>query len=127
MLPLRHRRLWVAMSAVLVAAVVYGSLTPHLVLPVPGNFDKVEHFSAYCTLALWFTGLFRRTGYWKVAVSLLGLGLSMEILQGLMHMGRSAEALDMVANTVGVAAGLAVAVVLTGGWAGRVEAWLSST
>jgi hypothetical protein len=127
MLPLRHRRLWVAMSAALVAAVVYGSLTPHLVLPVPGNFDKVEHFSAYSALALWFTGLFRRTGYWKVAVSLLGLGLSMEILQGLMHMGRSAEVLDMVANTVGVVAGLAVAVVLTGGWAGRVEAWLSST
>ena len=127
MLPLRHRRLWVAMSVALVAVVVYGSLTPSLVLPVPGNFDKVEHFSAYCALALWFTGLFQRARYWRVAVALLALGLSMEILQGVMHMGRSAEVLDMVANTVGVVAGLAMALVLTGGWAGRVEAWLGPT
>jgi VanZ family protein len=125
MLPLRHRRLWIALSAVLVAAVVYGSLKPDVSLPVPTGFDKLEHFTAYFVLALWFTGIHERARYAGVAVGLLVLGASMEILQGLMHMGRTAEVLDMVANAIGVAAGLALALWLTGGWARRVEAWLS--
>jgi VanZ family protein len=125
MLPLRHRGLWVATSAVLVAAIIYSSLTPDLSLPVPGGFDKLEHFAAYCALAVWFTGLYPRTRYWKVVLCLLGLGLGLEIAQGAMQLGRSAEALDMVANAAGVGAGLALALTLTGKWARRVEAWLA--
>jgi hypothetical protein len=127
MLPLRHRRLWVAMSAVWVAAVIYGSLKPNLALPVPSNFDKVEHLTVYLALSLWFTGLFPRASYWRVAASLLVLGLSMEILQGLMKAGRSAELLDMVANTAGVAGGHILALAHTGGWARKVESWLNTT
>ena len=127
MLPLRHRRFWIALSAVLVASVVYGSLKPHLDLPVPAGFDKVEHFSAYFALAVWFTGIHDRAGYARVAAGLLALGASMEVLQGLMHMGRTADFLDMAANTAGVVAGLALALCCTGGWARRVEAWLGST
>ncbi|NJD32702.1 MAG: hypothetical protein FIB04_12545 [Gammaproteobacteria bacterium] len=127
MLPLRHRNLWVALSAVLVAAVVYGSLTPNLDLPVPGGFDKIEHLSAYLGLSLWFTGLVTRSAYWKVALALLALGLLMEILQGLMQLGRAAEMLDMVANAVGIGAGLALALRYTGGWARKAESWLTST
>jgi len=127
MLPLRHRHLWVAMSAVLLAVVIYGSLMQGLAVPLPGNFDKVEHLTVYLALAVWFSGLYPRAGYWKVAVGLLSLGLAMEILQGLMRVGRAAEVLDMVANTVGVGIGLALSLGLTGGWARRVEAWLSSS
>ncbi len=127
MLPLRHRNLWVALSAILVAAVVYGSLTPNLDLPAPGGFDKIEHLSAYLGLSLWFTGLVPRAAYWKVALALLALGLTMEILQGLMHMGRAAELLDMVANTLGIGAGIVLALRYTGGWARKAESWLTSS
>jgi VanZ family protein len=125
MLPLRHRGLWVATSAVLVAATVYASLVPNPSLSVPGNCDKVEHFATYCGLAVWFTGLYPRTRYWKVVLGLLVLGLGLEVAQGVMQLGRSAEPLDMVANAAGVGAGLALALVLTGNWARRVEAWLA--
>ena len=125
MLPLRHRPLWAVLSALLVGVVVYGSLQPVPSLPVPGGFDKVEHLSTYFALALWFTGLYPRTAYWKVAAGLLALGLSMEVLQEVMKAGRSGEALDMLANTVGVAGGVLSAMALTGGWARRVDSWLS--
>ncbi len=91
----------------------------------PDGFDKVEHFTAYCGLAVWFTGLYPRTRYWLVVSGLLALGLAVEIAQGVMQLGRSAEFFDMVANAVGVGVGLLLALALTGGWARRVESWLS--
>ncbi len=124
MIPLRYRRLWLALSVALVGAILYSSLAPSLALPVPDGFDKVEHFTAYCGLALWFTGLYPRARYWQVVIGLLALGLGVEIAQGAMQLGRSAEALDMAANAAGVGAGLLLALALTGGWAQRVESWL---
>lgn len=127
MIPLRYRRLWLALSLVLVGAIVYYSLAPDFVLPMPtpDGFDKVEHFTAYCGLALWFTGLYPRARYWQVVAGLLALGLAVEIAQGTMQLGRSADAFDMLANAVGVLAGLLLALSLTGGWAQRVESWLA--
>lgn len=125
MIPLRHRALWLAMSAALVAAIAYASLAPDVSVTVPRGFDKVEHFATYCGLAVWFTGLYPRTRYWKVVLGLLALGLGLEIAQGVMQLGRSAEPLDMVANASGVAAGLLLALAVTGNWARRVEAWLA--
>jgi VanZ family protein len=125
MLPLRYRRLWVAISAVLLAAVIFASLQPNFGPPMPHNFDKLEHLSAYLVLSVWFTGLVARERYWVVVCGLLALGLSIEVLQGVMNVGRSAEALDMLANTVGVVVGLTIALGLTGHWALRVESWLA--
>jgi VanZ family protein len=125
-LPLRHRRFWRIASATLIALVVYGSLAPAGLVPLPGDgFDKLEHFGAYCVLAVWFTGLYPRSRYGLVVVALLATGLVLEFAQGAMQWGRSAEALDMLANTVGVGAGLALGMTLTGSWAGRVEWWLA--
>jgi len=113
------------MSAVLVAVIVYASLAPDLALSGPEGSDKVGHFATYCGLAVWFTGLYPRTRYWKVVAGLLALGLGLEIAQGVMQLGRSAELLDMVANATGVGVGLLLAIALTGNWARRVEAWLN--
>jgi hypothetical protein len=124
MIELRHPGLWLFASAVLVAGVVWGSLQTGTQLPVPGGFDKVEHLGVYLGLAVWFTGLFDRNRYWAVACGLLLLGLSMEALQYLMHAGRTADPWDMAANTMGVALGVATAVLGSGGWARKVEAWL---
>jgi len=125
MLPLRHRVLWLALSAALVLLVVWGSLETGVPLPLPGGLDKAEHFGTYAFLTVWFTGMSLRSRYWLVTVALLGLGLSMEIGQYLMHAGREADPLDMAANTLGVASGLVAALWATGGWTPRVEAWLS--
>jgi hypothetical protein len=124
MLALRYRGFWIASSAVLVAIVVWGSLqTAFSAAPMRG-FDKVEHFSTYLCLALWFTGLYRRPRYWLIVVALLGLGLAMEVGQFVMQSGRIGDPYDMAANTGGVAAGLLLALVATGGWAQKVEGWL---
>jgi VanZ family protein len=124
MLPLRYRGFWIAMSLALVAIVIWGSLqTVFATAPVQG-FDKVEHFSTYMFLAAWFTGLFARPFWWRIIAGLLGLGLAMEIGQYLMQAGRVGDPWDMAANTAGVAAGVSLALLLTGGWAQKIESWL---
>jgi VanZ family protein len=123
-LPLRHRGLWLASSAALVLVVIWGSLQTSVDLPVPGGFDKVEHFGTYAFLALWFTGMYSRSQYWLIALALLGLGLSMEICQYWMAAGREGDPFDMAANTLGLACGMFAAWRATGGWTPRVEAWL---
>lgn len=125
MLPLSHKRLWLAVSALLVAGVIYGSLSPAPVVSVPGNYDKVEHFSAYLILALWFTALYPRSRYGLVAIALLALGLSMEVMQHVMALGRFADPRDMAANAAGILLGSVLAIFATGGWAQRVDAWLT--
>ncbi|MFO1392874.1 MAG: hypothetical protein U1F09_03805 [Steroidobacteraceae bacterium] len=124
MLPLRYRGWWIALSTALVAALVYGSLVPVPPLSMPGNFDKLEHFTVYAGLAIWFAGLFPRSSYGGVVLALLLLAGGLEVAQGLMHMGRQADVLDMAANATGVGIGLACSLVLTGNWARRVESWL---
>jgi VanZ family protein len=125
MLELRHRRIWIALSVVLVLGVVWGSLQPATGSSMPEGFDKVEHFGTYMILAVWFTGMVRRGRYWVVAGALLLLGLSMEIGQYLMHVGRTADPYDMAANTAGVAVGIVAALRGSSGWLGKVDAWLS--
>ena len=127
MLNLRYRRFWVAASVALVVAVVWGSLQTAFGGPVVHGFDKVQHFSTYLVLAVWFTGLYARPRWWRIVAALLGLGLSMEIGQYLMQAGRMGDPYDMAANTAGVAAGVALALLLTGGWAQKIETWLKKT
>ena len=125
MLPLAHARRWASASVLLVALVVWGSLKPGVESPPIGYLDKVEHFSVYAVLAVWFTGLVARGQFWKVALALATLGAAMELLQTAMQLGRHGDVWDAVANVTGVGAGLALALLRTGGWASRVEAWLT--
>jgi VanZ family protein len=125
MLPLVHARLWVAASAALVLLLIYGSLGPGVQVTGMLNFDKLQHFGVYCVLAVWFTGLVARRHYWMAALALVCLGIGMEIIQQQMGRGRVGDSFDAAANTLGVAAGVVVALFWTGGWAPRVEAWLA--
>jgi len=124
MLQLRRRRLWIALSMILLAAVFFVCLQPGLGPNGPAGFDKVEHLAAYILLSLWFTGLVARGRYWAVVAGLLALGLLIEVLQWRMNLGRSAETLDMLANMLGVGVGITLALLATGGWAPRLESWL---
>ena len=124
MLTLRYKPLWIVASVVLVLGVIWGSLQTKYGVHAPLGFDKVEHVSTYMFMAVWFTGIVHRPRYWAAALTLLALGLALEITQWAMHAGRQGDPYDMAANTVGVLAGTALALALTGGWAQRVEAWL---
>lgn len=125
MLALRYRPFWIAASCVLLAVVVWGSLQTTLHPDLGQGFDKVEHFATYLFLAVWFTGLYRRPRYWVVAAGLLALGVAMEAAQFAMQAGRTADPYDMAANGAGVVLGVLVASFATGGWAQRLEAWLT--
>jgi VanZ family protein len=94
-------------------------------MPVPGQFDKLQHALAYAFLAVWFTGIFPRAQFWKVALGLVCLGLALEFLQHVMQFGRYGDPWDVLANAVGVGAGVALGAWRTGGWALKVEQWLS--
>ena len=124
MLPLRHRNTWLCLSGLLVAGVVWGSLQTQVPGLTPAGYDKVVHLSTYLLLAVWFTGLVPRASYGWVVVGLLVLGGLMEILQGAMHAGRDRDIYDMLANTGGIATGVLLAWLLTGGWAPKIEAWM---
>lgn len=125
MLPLRHRALWQALSILLLLLVVWGSLQTQLDVPTPSGFDKFEHLGSYGFLTFWFTGMHERRRYWIIAIALAALGLSMEVAQYVMAEGRQADPYDVLANTLGVALGLALAWRSTGGWTPKVEAWLA--
>lgn len=125
MLRLAYAPAWIAASVLLLVLLAWGSLMPGADVPGPANLDKLEHFSAYALLAMWFSGLVPRGRYWKVAAGLAAFGALMEVLQQATHLGRQADVLDVAANVGGICAGIAIAMWRTGGWAPRVEAWLA--
>jgi VanZ family protein len=104
------RKVAFALFVPAVAVVTWGELTPRPPsLPGPWVWDKLDHFTAYFGLALLASlgwGL-RRSLYW-VFLGVLAIGGGLEGLQSLV--GRDAEWLDMLANALGAAAGMAVAI-----------------
>ena len=127
MRPLQHAALGRVLSALLVIAVLVGTLAPSLwfdnraeALSWFRNADKWMHGLTFVVLAIWFAGLAERRSYWRVAVALLGFGLLIEGAQFLVGY-RSADWLDMAANTAGIIAGFAAAIAGLGSWSLWVE------
>jgi len=84
--------------------------------------DKWLHAAIFLVLALWFAGQYQARAYWRVAVGLMAFGFLIELCQ-LTVSYRTADWIDIGANTAGIIAGLAVASAGLGGWCQRVEAW----
>ena len=122
---LAYRRHWLTLGVGLVLIVIVSTLAPG---GMPARFpgvDKIEHVAAYLVLMVWFAGLQpRRTWRW-VALALLGMGLVLEIAQGLMHMHRMADPVDMIANAAGIGLGAMAAARGLAGWPYRLETWLA--
>jgi VanZ family protein len=87
--------------------------------------DKVEHAAGYMVLTIWFAGMYPRSRYPWIAIALFAMGVMVEFLQGWMSVGRNRDALDVLANTTGIAIGLSLALTLLDGWAQRVETFLT--
>ncbi|MBT8088568.1 MAG: VanZ family protein [Gammaproteobacteria bacterium] len=130
MLPLRHAHVWRIADVVLLVSVLVFALTPATWFLDDAartgswmrNVDKWLHGTTFLVLTLWYAGQYRRRSYWRIAVGLLGFGMFIELCQRMLSY-RSADWLDMGANTAGIVLGLIIAIAGVGGWCQRVEAW----
>jgi hypothetical protein len=99
----RLRSLWLAIGCGFVVLVIYLSLTPDPPdVPARGGL-KTGHLIAYAWLMLWFAQTIRRGRIW-LALSLCGLGIALEYVQGMTDY-RGFEYSDMLINSSGVALG----------------------
>jgi VanZ family protein len=107
---LNYRRTWLTGGWLLIGLVVYLSLTPHpLNLFSFPDSDKLEHFMAYGSMALWFCQIYlSMRSRMIVLVALIGLGVGLEFVQGWTGY-RTFDVRDMAANTVGVSLGYILA------------------
>lgn len=81
------------------------------------GWDKLEHMSAFATLAM--LGRFAYPGLTRMwlVLALTGFGIAIELLQGIEALNRSASPHDVGANTLGIIAGLVAAAAVA--WAAR--------
>ena len=91
-----------------VAVILYLSLAPNE--DVPGSelvWDKAAHSIAYTILAI--VGLlFSTHRRWMVVLAVWSIGIGVEFAQAAMPYGRQGDWRDALANTIGIAAGLAL-------------------
>jgi VanZ family protein len=122
-LTLRYPYLWLSLGWLLVIVVIVGSLLPGPVIQqiTPPVNDKIEHFTAYFAMMIWFAGLYPRAKHLRVAGALLFLGIALDVLQGTATTTRNFELLDIAADAVGIAAALGLAYWLLEGWCQRLE------
>jgi glycopeptide antibiotics resistance protein len=132
MLPLQNAGLWRALSVVILILVLIATLLPELWLLADmgkalsrfQNADKWLHAITFVGLSVWFAGLFEKRAWWRIAIGLMLFGFVVEFFQ--LQVGyRTADWLDIAANTGGIIAGLTVATAGLGGWALRFEDWYS--
>lgn len=105
----RWRVLWLASGWLLVAVIVWLSLTPSPPEPGVEFGDKLGHVAAYAALMFcWARGgaSFRARLGWAAAS--VAMGIALEFAQGALGY-RSREVADMLANTAGVALGWGLA------------------
>lgn len=109
--PLRRPRLWLSLWWLAVVVVTVACLLPARDLPpVPPGADKIEHFLAWFALAASAVQIFRpRRALWRAAIGLVALGIAIELVQGALTASRATDPWDVVADTLGVAAGFAIA------------------
>jgi len=131
MLPLRYAAHWRVASIVLLLLVIAATLSPAVwffdskakALLWFHNADKWLHGMTFAILTLWFTGLYGRRSWFFVALGLMAVGFVVEGCQLLVSY-RTADWLDIAANTAGIVFGFVAAATVTGGWGTRFEDWL---
>lgn len=104
---LRWFRWWLAVGLFGCGMLLYLSLIPSPPQPEVAHFDKLEHLLAYIVLGAWFAAILPRH-HGRVFVGLAVLGGLIELLQGMTDY-RSGDALDMVADVVGIVVGILAA------------------
>jgi VanZ family protein len=117
---LRRFKLWSAMGWMLIATVIYLSLTPHPIEIDIEQGDKLGHALAYFAMMTWFAQLYRRRSHAWWGLGFIALGIALEYLQGWSGY-RDFEYLDMAADAGGVAAGWLLGSTTAACWLSRLE------
>lgn len=105
----RRPRLWLGLWVLGWGLCIALSLLPAVPLPGPEGSDKVGHFLAYFTLTAWAVAIFRTRGaHLLAALSLVALGVAMELAQATLTTVRLGDLRDALANTAGVVVGLSL-------------------
>lgn len=91
---------------VLVAIILVIAIVPQAQAPLGTPSDKVNHIIAFFTLAFLAKLLWPEKRIWVKALWLAAFGALIEVLQGVMAVGRNADWLDFVADVVAALAGL---------------------
>lgn len=123
MLPLRYAWRWQAASILILLIVLAFALMPAFwlfdskvkALSWFHSVDKWLHGITFLILSVWFSGLFRRTSYWRVAIGLLAFGFVIEACQR-MVIYRTASVMDIAADAAGIVVGLAIGIAGAGKW-----------
>jgi len=125
-LPLRYQRRWQIFGALVLLGVFAATLIPAFWLwPNIARvslfaFDKWLHGITFLFLAVWFSGQYAPRSYIRIGLGLFVFGIIIELCQRVVSY-RTAELLDLAADTVGIAVGLAIAALGVGGWSLRFE------
>lgn len=125
---LHYPRQWAVGGWVMILFVVVTCLLPApQIEPVARLLpDKAEHALAFFGLALWFSGLYPRSSWWKLGLWLVLLGALIEVAQGVFTTTRAMEFNDAVADTVGVLLALAIARAGADKWCAFAESLLAT-
>lgn len=109
--PALFQILWLlSMAATIVGELLPGDSAPMRWIAATHISDKTLHFAAYAMLAFLPVFGFRRRRGIPLALSMILLGIALEFGQRLVP-SRSFELADMMANALGVFAGVVVALV----------------
>ena len=128
MLPLRYAQRW-QIAGIVILTLVFASAVIPPIWPDDREFqpwlidaDKLLHAVTFVFLAAWFAGQYRPRAYWRIGAGLMAFGALIEVAQRFISY-RSAELLDLVADTLGIVVGLLIATAGLGGWSLRLENW----
>ena len=101
---LKFLKLYLALGGCYIGFIVFECLTPApLSIPVLNQHDKAEHLLAFGLMMGWFGQLaVERRLKAGMALAFMALGGGIEVAQGLMALGRSAEWNDFFADCLGV-------------------------
>ena len=128
MLPLRYARRWRLAGWFILATGLAAAMMPAFwseqSADIP-NFDKWLHAVAFCLLAIWYCGQYARNTFVWIACGLVVYGALIEMGQALVPY-RTAEWGDLLADCLGIALGIIIAVLGAGGWSQRAENWLDN-
>ena len=126
MLALRYHRRWQIAGTLVLVSVFIGTLVPAFWLwPDVSRiafieFDKWLHGITFVFLTVWFSGQYSRNRYLRIAIGLFVFGIIIELCQRMVTY-RTAELTDLAADAIGIAFGMAIALLGAGGWSLRFE------
>jgi VanZ family protein len=122
--PLWLARLWLTVGWGLIVSVVTLSLMPKPPISQVLGSDKLAHGLAYLVLMNWFVLLYARSAEMRLALLFIGMGVTLELLQGLTP-ERSFELADMLADGTGVMLGWLLARAVDGDWLVKIDRGLA--